>query len=58
MNNNTKSKRRKMNPRGSAPSISTKKNIKMLITATGTRHLVLDEKRRPYRREFPPATKR
>jgi hypothetical protein len=58
MNNNTKAKRRRMNPRGTEPSISTKKNIKMVITAKGTRHLVLDEKRKPYHREFPPATNR
>ena len=56
MNNNTKAKSKRLKPKGTAPSISEKKNIRMVITATGTRHQVLDAKRRSYKREFPKAT--
>jgi hypothetical protein len=53
MNNHTKARFKRQKVKGNAPSISEKKNIKMVITANGTRHLPLDDSRRQYKREFP-----
>jgi hypothetical protein len=58
MNNRTKARSKRAKNKGATESTSTAKNIRMVVTAEGTRHLPLDKTRRPYKRIFPESTRK